>query len=58
MVGLPDLEETMQQLEAAAKAEQPAPSLLHTLLEQIENALPEAISAVQSDLEKISALTT
>ncbi len=54
MVGLPDLEQVMQQLEAAAKAEHPDANLLQTLLEQLEQALPEAVSAVQSDLEKIS----
>lgn len=53
MIGLPDLEEQMQALETAAKAEIPDNHLLDSVLQTLELALPEAIAAIASDVEKL-----
>lgn len=53
MVGLPDLEQLIEQLEAGAKSGKPDAKHLETLLRQFETALPDAVVAVAFDFKKL-----
>ena len=53
MIGLPDLEEQMQALETAAKTDPPDTQLLNSVLQTLELALPDAIAAIATDVEKL-----
>jgi len=58
MVGLPDLELLIEQLEAGAKSGTPDTKNLKLLLRQFETALPEAVVAVDFDLKKLNIETS
>jgi len=56
MVGLPDMEKILQDLEDGAKLNPVAPEHLDQMMRLIESKIPEAISAVDSDFEKLKKL--
>ncbi len=56
MVGLPDIEDLLQIIETAAKAESPDISNIKVMFETLEAEINSAVSAVELDYEKLKSM--